>query len=108
MEIPAQHRYLFNGHHELLSPDEAKAWRNLQVERLIELCDYPAVKQLFHLRWVSKEPEVLELLKNGSANFYTSTLQRLDGETRNCPKCASLCRTSRAKVCPECSHSWYR
>jgi hypothetical protein len=108
MDLPVQHRYLFNGHQELLTPDEAKAWRNLQVERLIELCEYPAVKELFNIRWIAREPKVLELLKSGSEDFYKNTLQRLDGKTKLCPKCAALCRTSRARVCPECSHSWYR
>ncbi len=108
MESHAQYRYLFNGHQELLSPEEAMAWRNLQVERLIELCEYPAVKELFRTRWISDDPAVIYLLENGSENFYNNTLQRLDGKTRNCPKCAALCRTSRARVCPECSHSWYR
>ena len=108
MEITAQHRYLFNGHHELLTPDEARAWRNLQVQRLIELCDYPAVKELFRIRWISEESAVIYLLKNGSEAFFQKTLQRLGGQTKNCPKCDTLCRTSRARVCPQCSHSWYR
>jgi hypothetical protein len=108
MEFPAQYRYLFNGHRELLTDDEANAWRNLQVERLIELCDYPAVKNLFRTRWISTEAVVLELLKSGSEDFYKNTLQRLNGKTKHCPKCDALCRTSRAQLCPECSHSWYK
>ena len=108
MELTAQYRHLFNGHQELLTPEEAKAWRNLQVERLIERCEYPAIKELFQTRWISTNPAVLELLKNGSENFYKNTLKRLVGKTKLCPKCATLCRTSRASLCPACSHSWYR
>ncbi|MEO1855976.1 MAG: hypothetical protein ABGY95_01250 [Rubritalea sp.] len=107
MEIPAHHRHLFNGHQELLTPDEVQAWRNLQVARLIEHCEYPAVKELFRVRWLTDDTKVLALLKNGSESFYRHTLKRLEGKTRNCPQCSALCRTSRARLCPECSHSWY-
>lgn len=108
MKPPAQYRYLFNGHRELLTDDEAQAWRNIQVERLIELCEYPTVKELFHLRWISNDQAVLDLLKEGAEEFYNSTLQRLNGQTVHCPNCESLCRTSRARLCPECSHSWFQ
>lgn len=107
MEPPAHYRYLFNGHRELLTHDEAQAWRNIQVERMIELCDYPAVKELFRSRWISKNSAVIELLELGAEDFYKKTLSRLSGQTVNCPKCGALCRTSRARLCPECSHSWF-
>ncbi|MFT5881583.1 MAG: hypothetical protein ACI9FG_000068 [Crocinitomicaceae bacterium] len=108
MNFPLQYRYLFNGHRELLTVDEANAWRNLQVERLIELCDYPAVRSLFRIRWISEDPAVIDLLKLGSEQFYKNTLQRLDSRTHHCPECHALCRTSRARLCPECSHTWFQ
>lgn len=106
-EITPQHRYLFNGHKELLTPDEASAWRNLQVERMIALCEYPAVKELFKVRWLTNEPEVLHLLENGAASFLSNTLERLDGQTNHCSKCGALCRTFKARQCPECGHTWF-
>ena len=51
--IQPRYRYLFDDHQELLTPEEVATWRNLQVERMIELCDYPAVKELFRVRWIS-------------------------------------------------------
>ena len=108
MKFPAQYLYLFNGHRELLTADEAMAWRNIQVERLIELCDYPAIKDLFRIRWITEKPAVIELLQNGSEQFFRNTLQRLDSEIKHCPKCRALCRTSRASLCPECSHTWFQ
>ncbi|MGJ8673228.1 hypothetical protein [Rubritalea sp.] len=106
-QITAQHHYLFNGHRELLTPDEAAAWRNLQVERMILLCEYPAVKELLHTRWLTSDPAVLKLLEQGSHVFLSNTLTRLNGQTCTCQKCDTLCRTSRAQQCPECDHSWF-
>ncbi|MFC5051653.1 hypothetical protein ACFPK9_13700 [Rubritalea spongiae] len=106
-QITAQHRYLFNGHRELLTPEEAAAWRNLQVERMIALCEFPAVKELFRSRWINNDPNVLNLLRHGADTFLKKTLSRLEGQTQHCPECRALCRTSRAKICPECSHSWF-
>jgi hypothetical protein len=106
-EITAQHRYLFNGHRELLTPDEAAAWRNLQVQRMIDLCEYPQVKELFRTRWLSKDPSVLKLLEQGAGPFLHNSLKRLESQVQRCPTCGALCRTSRARICPECSHSWF-
>ncbi|MFC4993560.1 hypothetical protein [Rubritalea tangerina] len=102
-----QLRYLFEGHKNLLTETEAAAWNNLLVERKIALCQYPAVKMLFKTRCLDNSPEVTAHLIDGSDAFYKRTLERLSGQTNHCPSCGALCRTSKARLCPECSHTWF-
>lgn len=105
--LKPQFIFLFRGHRELLSPAEAAAWRNLEVERMIDHCDYPAVRELFRTRWLNQTPEVAKLLADGPETFFQKTYERLKGKTQDCPKCDALCRTSRARQCPDCGHTWF-
>ena len=107
---PEDYRYLFAGHSHLLSECEWKAWYNLMMRFKVGR-NGKLEERMQKARWFSKEPEVLALLEDGEEEFYRRTLARVLRETpeglKTCPKCGSLCRTSKACLCPHCSHTWY-
>jgi hypothetical protein len=63
--------------------------------------------------WISSDPEIINLLKNGYEVFKQNIITRIMTETpekvffNNCPKCNKLARTPHAKQCRYCSYNWH-
>ncbi|WP_018970558.1 hypothetical protein [Rubritalea marina] len=91
----------------MLSTSEQAAWRNLEVQRMIAQCEFPAVRELFQTRWIDRSPEIEALLSSGPEHFFNTTCQRLESQLNRCPACGTLCRTARARQCPSCPHTWF-
>ena len=108
---PEDYRYLFEGHSHLITEFEAKAWRNILIKTKSAGTDKKKMAQMMETKWFHREPEVLSLLGNGVAAFCQKTIARVLIENPNglntCPKCGSLCRTSKACLCPQCAHTWF-
>ena len=107
---PEDYRYLFNGYPDLLTEVELKAKRNLLMQEKLKGRGL-SKEEIMESKWLHREPEVLAVLENGSQEFYRRTMARVLSETpsglNTCPKCGSLCRTSKACLCLYCSHTWY-
>jgi hypothetical protein len=108
---PDDHRFLFEGHSHLLTDAEALAWRNLLVSKKVKASDDPTTKRLVAARWMENRSDATELLREGEVAFYQKVFKRILASSPSglnvCPRCGSLCRTSRACLCPHCAHSWY-
>lgn len=63
--------------------------------------------------WLSDDPSVLDLLKDGYDNFEKMVASRILAQNpdkvffNNCPKCNKLARTPNAKQCRHCGHNWH-
>jgi rubrerythrin len=64
-------------------------------------------------KWLSDDPGVLELLKDGNEIFELRTAERIFAEhyeeldLNKCPICGNLARTPTAKQCRYCGHDWH-
>jgi hypothetical protein len=64
-------------------------------------------------RWVSDDPKVLELAKDGYHSFAERTAERILAEHEGaillnlCPRCQTLARTPTARQCRFCGHDWH-
>lgn len=63
--------------------------------------------------WISSDPAVLELAKNGFEEYKRKVTERIFNEHKDelelnlCPKCGKIARTPRAKQCRFCLHDWH-
>ncbi|GAA4277579.1 hypothetical protein [Aquimarina mytili] len=63
--------------------------------------------------WISTDPKVLELIKNGTEEFFRITAQRILNDhneqifINNCSKCKKLTRTPEARQCRHCGNKWF-
>ncbi len=67
-----------------------------------------------HLRnFLSNDPEVLELTREGMESFVLRTAQRIlddhasDVFTNRCPRCGEVTNTPKARQCRACRHDWH-
>ena len=64
-------------------------------------------------RWVTDDPQVLALAKNGMQEFRVRTATRIladhSGEVflNFCPRCHEIARTPRAQQCHVCGYDWH-
>lgn len=64
-------------------------------------------------RWLSDDPEVLLLARDGYDAFVLRTGQRILNDNRGlivlnyCPHCRGLARTPKARQCRFCRHDWH-
>lgn len=64
-------------------------------------------------RWLSDDPEVLSLAKEGMEAFVTRVAERILAEHRDgvflnyCPACGGLTCTPKARQCLHCGHDWH-
>jgi hypothetical protein len=72
-----------------------------------------ARRHTVHSRWLSDDPEVLQLTSDGVQGFAERTANRLLAEQRDavflnyCPRCHELARTPKAQQCRFCGHDWH-
>lgn len=108
---PADYRYLFEGHSELLTDLERRAWRRIFMSREMAATDSPVQRGMMTRHWMEVEESVTRMLQQGEQRFFAATFERVLREEpqrlRTCPRCGSLCRTSKACLCPHCSHTWF-
>jgi hypothetical protein len=63
--------------------------------------------------WISTEPEILDLLKNGYEEFELNIARRIMTENpekvflNHCSVCNLLARTPYARQCRHCGHNWH-
>lgn len=115
---PEKVDYVFNYFGNLMTEEEAKAWRhyssNYKLTHGGEKLPNEAMKQMYLKKgWISTNPKVLRLLDSGIDSFKRNTVIRILEESNsevhfnNCPKCGELARTPNAKQCRYCGYNWH-
>ena len=107
--------YLISYYSHLMTKEESIAFRHLNVlyswQNLPE--DSSLIKKSKEIGWISSDPYVLELVKNGRDAFLKNTATRIFNDNRgkvfinSCPKCGKPARTPLAKQCRHCYHKWH-
>lgn len=71
------------------------------------------IKKMYEKGWLSSDPKVLTLLKDGYETFELNVANRVINETlekvffNNCAKCGELARTPYARQCRFCGNNWH-
>ncbi len=110
--------YILNHFSHLMTINERAAWKHWSTNYKIDNGDYVSEEQKEKRRkvskkagWISSDPKILGLLKEGIENFRLKTAERIFKEEtvefNCCPKCGSIARTPRAKQCRFCSYDWH-
>lgn len=115
--------YVFEGHRELLTAEEKRAWRHLQLLAKARAGGAGGKSCLARRMRLNRDERVegvegVEdegvdfLLEGGDVAFFRRTLERIVRENpqglNTCPRCGSLCRTRESCLCPHCSHRWHQ
>lgn len=98
----------------LMTPQEYAAWRHHDLSWRFKVNDSAIDEShpLIQKGWNSRDPAVLELLKDGYEAYRYNTVQRIIADNpgrifyNECPKCKRLARTNKARQC-RCGHSWH-
>jgi hypothetical protein len=112
--------YVFKYYGQLMNGRERMANRHLMrtfkaVEGRSDLAAQEEARgRVRHLReWLSDDPEVLQLARDGYEAFAVHTGKRILHEHRDqivlnrCPQCGRLARTPKARQCRFCRHDWH-
>lgn len=108
-------RYVFDHYGHLMSPQEHAAWKHHDVSWRLKV-ENSAIDEshpLIQKGWISRDPVVLNLLKDGYEAYRYNTVQRIIAENpgrifyNECPKCNKLARTNKARQCRYCNHTWH-
>ena len=113
-------KYVFHNYGHLMTPKEKLAFSHLggTMKATMGRSDPAAQDEVkagsTHLRrWLSDDPEVLLLARDGYDAFVLRTGQRILRDDRNrivlnyCPRCKGLARTPKARQCRFCGNDWY-
>ena len=106
-------RYIFYSYFGLLTFKEKAAYKTSFAEEKAGNLEPGNLQDFLREKWDSRDPEVLELLKNGRDEFMRNVKDRILREHPDkvflnyCPKCGGLTKTPRAKQCPKCFFSWH-
>lgn len=106
--------YIFKNYFGLLTIHEKRAWKNCTVELKVGGSANEEYKAAIRARHVDLDPQTQALLENGQECFLANVRDRVMKEhadqivLKRCPKCAALCRTPEAKLCPKCHYNWRR
>lgn len=102
--------YIIKYYPKLLNPAEAMAIRH--YSSTFKMKGAPNREAIFLEKgWLTNDPDVLDLLKDGYDTFELRTATRMLSEhadqicINKCPKCGRLARTPEAKQC-RCGHTW--
>lgn len=105
-------RYIRNYFSHLITADELLALKHSIF--LDKSSDNERMRELMLEKgWISTDPEITGLLKDGYDEFELRIVKRILAETpdkvyfNNCPKCRQLARTPYAKQCRFCGYSWH-
>lgn len=115
-------RYIIDHFGHLMSAREREAYGHLTATMKITGCvrsDVAAQEQAkaeagrIRSRWLSSDPEVLQLASDGYEAFTERTAQRILVEHGDqmflncCPRCGALARTPNARQCRICKYDWH-
>lgn len=110
--------YIFTHFKELFTENETKTLQHLHImetykEKYISFETTEMYKRYVSTGHISKNPEVLELAKDGLDKFRYKTAQRVyrehpkEVEHNVCEKCLKPTRTPKARQCRFCGHTWF-
>lgn len=108
-------RYILNYFSYLLTETEGKAMRHSHslIKLNHDISESSRMARLYYKNgWLSTDPAVLDLLKDGNEAFEQMVAQRIMSRTpekvffNNCPKCGQLARTPYARQC-RCGYQWH-
>lgn len=105
--------YVFFNYPDLMTLHEGLAYKSTVGKLKADHAHSPGMRELLLREWVSKDPEVLQLLEGGSEQFFVNVSQRILREhpaevfLNRCPRCGGLARTPQAKQCRHCFFSWH-
>jgi hypothetical protein len=113
-------KYVFHNYGHLMTPKEKLAFSHLggTMKATMGRSD-PAAQEEVKAgstqlrRWLSNDPEVLLLARDGYDAFVLRTGQRILRDDRDrivlnyCPRCKGLARTPKARQCRFCGHDWH-
>ena len=98
-----------------MTKEESIAWRHwsttYKMESSTEEQKAKRTKLSLQKGWMTEDPRILNLLKNGIEEFERQVAERIDKmhtiKFNNCPKCEKLTRTPKAKQCRYCNYNWH-
>jgi len=106
--------YLIMYFSELMTEHERVALRHIQSTFKLEGVKKPHLVDMYYKQgWLTTNPEILNLLKDGGDQFVINSAERILRETPEkvflnlCPKCGKLARTPQAKQCRFCEEDWH-
>jgi hypothetical protein len=106
--------YLIMYFSELMTEHERVALRHTQSTFKLEGVKKPHLVNMYYKQgWLTTDPEILNLLKDGEDQFVINSAERILRETPEkvflnlCPKCGKLARTPQAKQCRFCEEDWH-
>ena len=112
-------RYVLRWHSDLMTEAEQLAQRHLfatlkaTMGRSNPAAQQEARQSPEHSRFLSDDPEVLQLASVGYEAFVERTATRILSDCsakllfNRCPKCGGLARTPTAKQCRFCGYDWH-
>jgi hypothetical protein len=113
-------RYVFQNYGHLMTRQEQMEFSHLggTMKATLGRSDRAAQEEVragsTHLRkFLSDDPDVLRLVRDGYDAFVLQTGQRILNEHKGeilpncCPRCNALARTPRARQCRFYGHDWY-
>ena len=113
-------RYVIQHHYSsLMNEAERRAYSHLgaTMKATYGRSDVPAQEEArhhkLHRRWISDDPQVLELARDGFQLFAERTAKRILAEHQDsvflnrCPRCQKLARTPTARQCRFCGNDWH-
>lgn len=110
--------YILNYSSHLMTENESLAWRHhstLIKQDKKDISEFSDERRQLFLKngWITDNPIVLDLLRDGIDAFRENTAERIledNGENvffNDCPRCGKLTRTPFAKQCRFCGHDWH-
>lgn len=105
-------RYVVTYYMHLMTPAEREGWRTVMWRAKLRDANPEQMKAMIAGKFVSTDPAVIRLLKDGDQAFFRAVRDRILQEHSDeafinlCPRCGALARTPTAKQCPKCYHSW--
>ena len=106
--------YIMAYYSNLLTLEEAKALKHHRHTYKLEgENDERRTRMYLKTGWLSDDPLILNLLKEGYTRFTLNCAERILKESPNevffnlCPKCGKLARTPTAKQCRFCGYDWH-
>jgi hypothetical protein len=113
-------KYAFHNYGHLMTPKEAQAFRHLggTMKATMGRSDPAAQEEVkgestYLRKWLSDDPEVLLLARDGYDAFVLWTGQRILNDNQGlivlnyCPRCKGLARTPKARQCRFCGYDWH-
>lgn len=110
--------YILQYSSHLMTLEEKQAWKHYstlfkQGKNDISEFSQPRKEMFLRQNWITENPDILYLLKDGIEAFRENTAKRILSDSGKevvfnyCPKCGKLTRTPKSKQCRFCSHDWH-